>query len=219
MIYTPKEGRSVYKTKDNVRVPSCTTITDVIRKPALERWNNTMGLKGIDTVKYVDELAQAGTLAHYFVECDIQEMERDPAFVAKFDDVDRARAETSLVKYHEWRVQHIIKVILVERELVSEVYRYGGKLDLLLEIDGMLTLVDIKTSKAIYDDQYTQVAGYWILAHELGFDIQKAGILRIGRNPDEGFEYREMEHVELQTRRFLACRELYEVSGLLKKAS
>jgi len=218
MIFTPKEERSVYKV-DGVRVPSTTTITDVMRKPALERWNNIMGLKHIDTTKYVDELAKAGTLAHYFAECDIQGMERDPVYVAKFDDIDRDRAETSLVKYHEWRVQHTIEVVAVEKELVSETMRYGGKLDLLLILDGVLTLADIKTSKAIYDDTFCQVVGYWMLAHENGFDVKKAGILRLGRDPAEGFEWREMENVDLQERRFKACRELYEVAGLLRKAA
>jgi len=228
MIFTPKEERSIYKLQDGTRVPSCTTITDVMRKPAVERWNNIMGLRHIDTTKYVDELAKAGTLAHYFAECDIQGMERDPVYVAKFDSTDIDRAETSLVKYQEWRCAHDVKVIAVEKELVSEKHRFGGKLDLLIVLDGVLTLVDIKTSKAIYEDQYTQVAGYWIIARENAMcvpvgeavlELEKAAILRLGRDPSEGFEYREMENVELQERRFMACRELYEVSGLLRKAA
>lgn len=219
MIYTPKEERSIYKLRDGTRVPSCTTITGVMRKEALERWNNIMGLRHIDTAKYVDELAHAGNLAHYFAECDIQGMERDPVYVAKFDAIDRDRAETSMVKYMEWRSQHTVEVVSVERDLVSETMRFGGKLDLLIVLDGVLTLADIKTSKAIYEDQYAQVAGYWMLAHENGFDVKKAAILRLGRDPAEGFEYREMDNIELQERRFRACRELYEVAGLLRKAA
>lgn len=219
MIFTPKNERSVYKLKDGTRVPSCTTITGVMRKEALERWNNIMGLRHINTATYVDELAKAGTLAHYLAECDIQGMERYLPYVAEFDAIDRDRAETSLVKYHEWRSQHDIEVVAVEKDLVSETMRYGGKLDLIIILDGVLTLADIKTSKAIYEDQYAQVAGYWMLAHENGYDVKKAGILRLGRDPSEGFEWKEMENVDLQERRFKACRELYEVSGLLRKAA
>jgi hypothetical protein len=212
------KGHTVYKTKDGKRVPSVSTISSVMDKPALVSWANRLGLEGIDTRKYVDALANAGTLAHYFVECEVLGQDRDSEFLREFSAVDLERAETSFVKFLEWKQGHDITLLASELELVSETHLFGGRLDLLLLVDEVLTLTDIKTCKALYgpkDEKWCQLAGYAILSREAGYEVKQGAILRLGREPNEGFEFAVMPKPELQEERFLICRALYDVNSRL----
>lgn len=213
------KGHTVYKNKDGKRVPSVSTISEVMDKPALVIWANRLGLEGIDSNKYKDALANAGTLAHYFVECDVRGAERDEDFLREFSPVDIERAETSFVKYLEWKAtQGEVTLLASELELVSEAYQFGGRLDLVLMINGITSLVDVKTCKALYgakDEKWTQLAGYGILCREAGYDIQQKAILRLGRDPNEGFEFAIMPKPEIQEERFLICRALYDANSRL----
>ena len=215
-------GHQVYRLADGTRVPGVTTIVGVMDKPALVKWANNLGLQGIDSTKYVDALADSGTLAHYLVECDLIGETPDPAYLNEFSKVDHDRAETSLIKYWDWKKEHTIEVIGHEMQLVSEKHRVGGTCDIYAIIDGVRTLVDIKTAKALYgrtDDKWTQVAGYYLLLMENGHPVDDERILRIGREEREGFEYAQMPDITLHVRRFLTCRELYDLNSRLGKAA
>jgi len=213
-------GHTVYKNAEGQRVPSVSTISGVMDKPALVIWANRLGLEGIDSTRYVDSLAAAGTLAHYFVECEVLGQDRNTEYLKEFSVIDAQRAETSFIKYQEWSMGHEIMLLASELEMVSEDLQVGGRLDLILMVDGVMTLTDIKTCKALYgakDDKWCQLAGYSILAKEAGYPIQQCAILRLGREPDEGFEYAVMPNPDLQEQRFLVCRQLYDINSRLGK--
>ncbi len=209
------KGHTVYRTADGKRVPGTTTITGVIDKSRfLVPWANRLGREeGIDTKNYVDALAAAGTAAHLMVECWFTGDEADLSEVAPAD-VDLA--ENSFIKFLDWTKQHVIVPIGNEMILVSERYRYGGMCDIYCELDGKKALIDIKTSKRIYDEAFTQVAGgYRPLLLENGYPVDDTYILRIGRTEDEGFEFLSIPRQELHRKRFLLCRELYEINKKL----
>jgi len=60
--------------------------------------------------------------------------------------------------------------------------------------------------------------GYHILCEENGFMPEQVLILRIGRDEAEGFEavYVSPQEIELHRKRFLVCRELYDINRLIK---
>jgi hypothetical protein len=213
-------AHTVYKNKDGVRLPGVSTIVGVLAKPQLIPWSNRLGLEGIDVGKYVDALANAGTLAHYLVQCDLEGEKPDQKYLDEFSKIDMDRAETGYLKFLDWRSKHHIEVVATELQLVSEEHQFGGTLDILAKVDGVLKLVDLKTCKAIYgasDDKFTQCAGYDIMAVENGYDVQGVNILRIGRDETEGFEDAPCLSRELHRKRFLLCRSLYAVNAELKK--
>lgn len=208
-------GHTVYRLADGTRVPGVTTICGVMDKPALVKWANNLGLQGVDSSKYVDALAGSGTLAHYLAECDLMGKEPDPEYLREFAPVDVDRAETSMIKYLDWRKEHQIEVLGVEMQLVSEEHRVGGTCDVYARVDGVPTLIDIKTCKALYgatDEKWTQLAGYVLLLREAGHRVDDCYILRIGRDEHEGFEYARMPNLAGHTGRFKLCRELYELN-------
>lgn len=223
------KGHQRYYLQDGTYVPGASTITGVMDKGrGLLIWANRLGFDQVDVNKYVDSLADAGTLAHYLIECDMMGFERDESYLAEFTKIQMNHAETALLKYYEWRDKYEIKPIWHEEQLVSEKYRFGGTLDILAKVRDVKTnspawltvLIDIKTCKSLYgpgDEKWTQVAGYDLLAEENGQKVDECRILRVGRIEEEGFEYALSPARELHRDRFLICRNLYEANRKLTK--
>jgi hypothetical protein len=202
---------TVYKNAAGKRLPGVTTVLGVLAKPALIPWANNLGLQGITVGKYVDVLAQIGTIAHEMVTAHVKN--------EKFDTTDLAadlidKAENSFLSYLEWEKQHKIEPILCEVPLVSEKWQYGGTVDFYGKIDGVLTLKDYKTSKAIWPEHFYQVAAYRELLEESGKVVDAVGILQIGRSEDEGFSEVVIADSTTERQIFFACLELHR---LMKK--
>jgi hypothetical protein len=208
---------TVYKLADGTRVPGTTTITGILDKPALVKWANGLGLKGIDSTKYVDELATIGTLAHYMIECHCKNEKPN------LDDYTKNQielAENSYIKWMLWQDKEGFVPTHNELQLVSEQHRFGGTIDIIGTIKGKTVLVDIKTCKGIFMEHKVQVAGgYGILAREHGHNIDKIIITRVGRNDVEGFEEVPVLQEEASAARelFLDLRKTYDSRARLMK--
>ena len=207
------KAHTVYKLANGTRVPGVTTITGVLNKPALIKWANNLGLQGIDSAKYVDTLADIGTLAHNLVECDLIGAKPD---ISEYSSKEIDLAENSLLSYFEWKKDKEIEVYMIEKQLISELYQYGGQIDAYLKINGVKTLLDLKTSKAIYSEMVTQVAAYRNLLRENGHDVVDICILRIGREKNEGFEYHKCGNLDLHFQKFIHCLAIYNIDKKLK---
>lgn len=183
-------AHTIYKDKNSKRVPSVTTILSVISKPALYRWHNIMGLQGIDTNKFVNETAIIGSTAHKIIECHLKnEPENFEDIECKEEHIEQARVSVS--KYLEWEsYQDEFEVIASELKLVSEKYSYGGTIDCIAKLNGVITLIDFKTCNSIWNEAKYQVSAYKKLAEENGYKIEQCVILRVGRDAEENyFEY------------------------------
>jgi len=206
---------TVYKVAGK-RVPGVTTILGILNKPALVRWANNLGLQGIDSTKYVDALANIGTLSHYLVECEWRGVEPDLSDYAP-QDIDRA--ENALLSFWAWRDQHEVEPHLVEEPMVSEQYLYGGTIDCYATVDGKRALIDLKTSKGIFPEHIHQLAAYKNLLVERGCPVANVRILRIGRDETEGFEDRVFDLASLlpHWEIFLACRRIYDLQKQIRR--
>ena len=183
-------------------------------KPALIPWSNKLGLQGIKVGEYVDNLADIGTLAHSMIMAYLKKEELD---TSEYSQSQIDLAENSFLSYLEWAKGYTITPILIETPLVSEEYRFGGTLDLLASINGVNTLIDFKTGKAIYPEHAVQVAAYYMLALEYGYTISKVLILRIGRDESEGFEVKPVENLEANWEVFTHCLAIYELQKMLRR--
>ena len=186
----------------------------MLAKPALYKWNNQMGLKGIDTEKYVDDKAAIGTLAHQMIADYLRKQETDTSEYSK-KQIDQA--ENSVLSFFEWEKSHPIKPILIEQRLVSEDWCFGGTIDCFTGLNGKLELVDFKTSKGLYLEATLQVSAYAHLLHENGFHVEGVRILRIGRDEDEGFEEKVISNTKLPWELFKHCLSIHNIQRELKK--
>ena len=217
VVDAPKNSKQhqIYRTKDGTRVPGVTTILGVLNKPALVPWANNLGLQGIKVREYVDDKAACGTLAHQMIADHLRKVATDTSdYTAKQID----QAENSVLSYFEWEKGKAIIPILVETPFVSPVKRFGGTIDCLALVNDVLTLIDFKTSKGIFDEMIYQVSAYDELLLENGYMQKQVKILRIGRDETEGFEEISLskEVIEIGYRIFLNCLGIYEDIKLLK---
>jgi len=214
-IAKKSKPHTIYKLSDGTRVPGVTTILSVLSKPALIRWANKMGLSGIDTAKYVDEAARAGTAAHEMIQCHLTGVAFDRSQYAE-DLLDIA--ENGYLKYLDWEKQQTLDDIHSEMMLVSEKNRYGGQIDLYCKLNGVYTLVDFKTnSSGVYPEMMHQTAGgYRKLLEENGYPVQKVIIIRLGKSDNMDLETKEVGNWDSHWRVFELCRELYELLKVAK---
>ena len=194
-------------------VVGTTTITGILNKPALVRWANNLGLKGIDVSKFVDDLANVGTLAHLMVENYLKKQETD---FLDYTQNERDRAENAVIKFFDWEKENDFKIIESEMKLVSENHQFGGQCDIYAMLNGKKTLIDLKTSKACYSEHYTQVSAYKSLLVENGHIVEDVRILRIGREEAEGFDDIKVPNLELHWERFKYCLKIYGLNKQLK---
>lgn len=184
-------------------------------KPQLIKWANKIGLDGYEVDKWVDSLARIGTLAHYMVECDIKGIKAD---LADYSPNEIDAAETGHIKWMMWRDKNKFELIASEMQMISNSLRVGGTCDIYAVVNGVKTLLDIKTSKACYSEHRTQVVAYRRLLEENGKEVQQCRIIRIGRNENEGFEDIVVGAEDLHWTRFLACLSLYRAVKNLENA-
>jgi hypothetical protein len=201
------------KLADGSGATSVTTALGILAKPALVPWANKLGLQGIDSSKYVDSKARIGTLAHALILADLKGIEPDPR---EFTAVEMDQAENAFLKWLTWRKLHVIEPILVEEGLVSEVHRYGGIIDFYGMVDGVPTLLDFKTGKAIYDEMSYQVAAYRAMLEEAGHPVIEVRILQIGRDETEAFSEKSWKNTSKQLSIFLHCLSIYNLKKELK---
>lgn len=202
-----------YRLADGTRVPGVTTVTGILNKPALVPWANKLGLQGIDSSKYRDEMADIGTLAHQMILDYFNMVKTDTSEYSK-NQIELA--ENCLLSFWSWEKEHDIEVILAEVGIVSEEYKFGGTLDCLCRIDDVLTLLDFKTGKGIYPEYFYQVAAYGQLLREKGYNIEASRILRIGRDADEGFGEQSISDLSKQWELFKHCLAIYQLQSIIR---
>jgi len=200
------EAHVRYRNKAGKVIPGVTTITGILNKPALVKWANNLGLQGIDSTKYVDNLAEVGTLAHYLIMCHLMGATPDTSNCSE-KQIDQA--ENCVLSFLEWEKAHHLEPILIETPLVSEAYQFGGTLDCYAKLDGSLALIDFKTGKAIYPEMIYQLAAYRQLLFDNGYGVNNARILRIGRDEDEGFEEKQRHSLDNEWEIFKDCLDIH----------
>jgi len=201
-----------YKNNAGDIVPGATTVINgVLAKPQLVIWANRLGLQGIDSTKYRDEMGDIGTLAHAMIMADLK---GEPVDTSDYSREQIDKAENCFLSWLEWRKGKEVEPIHVEQPLVSEKYQFGGTFDFLGWIDGVMTLGDYKTG-GIWKEAYIQTCAYRQLLIEAMFPIpDKILILGIPRTPDEKFQ--EVIYIEFN-KGWELFKHLRAAYGLLKE--
>ncbi len=203
-----------YRLLDKSIVPGVTTILNVLSKPALVPWANKLGLQGIEVGKYVDALGEIGTLAHLMVENYLNTKVVD--YLQDFSKSQVEKATNAFNKFLKWEKENDFKFLGSELPYVSEMYKFGGTIDIYCELNGKKTLIDLKTSRAVYSEHRTQVSAYKQLLEENDHAVEDVRILRIGRDISEGFDDISVPMIDLHFHRFKHCLSIYSLNKRLK---
>lgn len=207
---------TVYKTKDDKRVPGVTTIVGMLgwNRNVLVRWANNLGIQGIDSSKFVDDKADIGKLAHLMITDWLQGKKTN---TDDFTKNQIGQAENSVISFFEWEKTHGIKPILIEEELVSEKYKFGGTADIYGKVNGLNELIDLKTGSGIYPEMIIQVSAYKKLLEEHKHKVDKVRILNIPRSENEAFIEQVVENHDVGWKIFLDCLSIYQLKKELNR--
>ena len=214
--------RSGYKLKNGEKVPGVTTIIGRFKESGgLLFWACEQGKaieRGEINTLYDkrDEAAEAGTLAHSLVEAHINNL---PLPILPDNNIGK-QALQGYENYVRWQEDNRIQVMKQEKEMVSEIYRFGGSPDALgIDSRGDLCLLDWKTGNQIFVDFLLQLAAYTILWDEVHPCEPITGgchLLRFSKEHAD-FAHHYWKELDLAKEQFILLRKAYENDKILKK--
>jgi hypothetical protein len=188
---------------NGVKVPRVTSIlSNMLHEESLVEWANFIGrVKHCSHNVYSQAAANIGTYVHDAIEKYIQEGICDN-FEQATPESDRPKMRNAFNAFLKW--WNIItlnnyEVLMEEQALICPYC--GGKLDLLLRINGRIYLVDFKTSNSLHYNYYLQLAAYRRMLYELyGILIDGTILLKLNKaNPsfDEVLlDFTNYEHLQ-----------------------
>lgn len=149
--------------------PRITAICSTIAKPGLLRYYANQENFAV-AQENLTRASNWGKLLHETMEKILQGEE------VKIDSV----ISPSISAFEDWKNQYNISVLEVEKRVMSKNHSYAGTFDLLVEINGKLGILDLKTSKGIWDEYSLQIAAYVQAFNEMALPkAETRWILRI----------------------------------------
>ncbi|HEY2979921.1 MAG TPA: PD-(D/E)XK nuclease family protein [Anaerolineales bacterium] len=124
------------------------------------------------------------------------------------------KALWGFMAFEDWAKSVALKPVLIEQTVYSKTHQYAGTMDLLGRVNGVMTLIDIKTSRAVYPEAHLQAAAYQVALIEMGYVAPAAGlIVRLPKTEtDPAFEVVTVPPVTDLFPVFLAVKELWKWS-------
>lgn len=161
-----KQARGGYKIGDEV-YPRVTSVLGVISKPGLDGWRKKVGFVEADRI--MAEAHEHGNAVH--AGCEL---------IAKGDTVEAVRNKlradrmstdviVAVEAFGYWFRKSVSRVVGSEQICWSNMYRYAGQTDLLVELaDGRRAVLDIKTSNSLSETYRLQLRAYQMALAERG---------------------------------------------------
>lgn len=132
-------------------LPRVTSITNIISKPGLFRYY-AMHRNFNTAQQALDDAASWGNLVHKAIENTLKGEK----------DID-SQVQSSVDEVLKWMKKNKVKVLDtsdIEKKIHDFEDIYSGTLDAILEIDGTIGILDIKTGSSIWDEYSLQLAAY-----------------------------------------------------------
>lgn len=186
-----RKAHQTYRTQDGTLVPGVTTVTGLLNKPALMWWGYQKGIEKVDLNAFLDDAKKVGSLTHEMIARDFGGPEPD---MSEYTPKQIDLAENAYLSFCNWAKNHELQAIAIEKQMVSEVHRFGGTCDWYGIYDGRPWVLDFKSSDNIYDEHKIQLAAYVQLLREAGYEVDGARIIQIGKGENE--EYQDHPIVE-----------------------
>lgn len=147
---TTDTGRK-YKCPNGISYPSVTTVLSILSEDAIRAWRKRVGEEEANKISH--RAATRGTAVHSIIEDYINNKEDYsegymPNVIENFKDVKGILDE------------RIGKVYAQEVPLYSEHLELAGRVDCVAEFDGVLSIVDFKTSRKLKKKKW--IEGYFI---------------------------------------------------------
>ena len=162
-------GSRVYETPDGSYYPSVTTITGQMNKKAINEWRARVGEKVANQI--TKQASARGTSIHklceHYILGTMDDVKIMPSNKEMFSSMANHLAET------------IGKVYAVEGFLYSDFLRSAGQVDMIAEYNGVLSVVDFKTSKKKKNPDW--IENYFVQEAAYSFMFEERTQLQVGQ--------------------------------------
>ena len=213
-----------YLTQDNDYVPSVTTYLEAYPKSAqFYEWLKSVG-KDADVIR--DEAGRRGSNVHSLTER--YDRGEEISLLDEHGYIGYKLSEWNMFeRYVEFRKNYETSVIHNELNLVSASLRMGGTIDRVMQVNGQLLLIDIKTSNSLHPHYWLQVAAYEkLLKYKFDQTIDGIAILWLNAKTrtngkgeavqGKGWQLsieNDAYKIEKYWRQFQACQELWNAEN------
>ena len=205
----------IYLDKRGNRLPSVTQVLGKAwSKPALVAWAHREGAAGRPLNKARDDAAEAGTAAHELI---LARIGGPPADLTRYSKEAGSAARISDHHAQAWLEDHTFEPVVVETALVSTKRGYGGTPDWYGLLDGIPTVIDIKTG-GLYTEHLVQAAAYRLLLIEAGHKVERLLLLRAPRTlsgHSDTMQRLGEEEIRNYSRAWNAAITMYEVRMII----
>jgi hypothetical protein len=122
----------------------------------------------------LEKAGEVGSQVHALIEWNLrqqlgQKVGPEPRVV---DD-----AQWAFMAFQDWANSVRLTPLFIEQTVFSTIHGYAGTMDLLAEVNGVPTLIDFKTGKAIYAEAYLQNVAYQVALAEMGHTTAQSGLV------------------------------------------
>ena len=200
------DGKRMYLTPEGYKFPSVTTVisNNAKKMAGIARWRARVGEEKANAKSA--RATGRGTKYHSIAE---------DYFNNNLDLKKYRKFPLPVLMFHHSRdtLDRINNIYLQEAALYSKHLELAGRVDCIAEFDGVLSIIDFKTSakpktKSYIKNYFAQCAGYAIMFEErTGIPITNSVII-IGVANEEPQLF--IEHRDNYTEYLLECRDLYE---------
>jgi len=175
---THSDGKRYYTTPSGKRLPSVTTVVGAMKNQAIMEWRNRVG--EVEANKISKLATGRGNRVHDLAERYL-----------KNEGIDWIREMPDAVEMFRSLIapiQRINNIHYIEQSLWSEKIGLAGRVDLIAEWDGVLSVIDFKTSKKIkkaedIQDYFAQCTAYSGMYEEhVGVGIEQIVIIMAVEN-------------------------------------
>jgi len=149
-----------------------TRVLNVIAKPRLYAWYGKYGT--VECRRISKERKAFGTRMHKYFENYLKGKEPDERYM-------EPEERSVFFTFRDWIEERKVEPMFLEKQVVSK-YGYGGTIDFVGKVDGVLTIIDWKTAKDIYDDYPIQLGAYYNGLKEVEEIDVESGIIVTFRN-------------------------------------
>ena len=158
------DGKRIYTTPEGNRYKSITTILGSEAKEGIENWVKRVGEEEANRVK--KKAADRGTKLHKLCE-DYINNEISPLFLTKI----MPDLKENFQKIRKQIDEKVGRVYAQEQALYSDKLKTAGRVDLICEWNGKLSIVDFKTSTKVKEEDwienyFLQCTAYALMFHE-----------------------------------------------------
>ena len=160
-------GQRLYETPDGSFYPSVTTITGQMTKKAIQEWRARVGEKEANRV--TKTASSRGTSIHklceHYILNNMDDVKVMPSNKEMFDAMSNHLRD------------HVDNIHGVESFLYSDFLRTAGQVDCIAEYDGVLSVIDFKTSKKRKPESWIQ--NYFVQAAAYSFMFEERTNIQI----------------------------------------